>query len=154
MQLVKYFKRLKHIAIGVINMKYIEIEKYKVKCILEESELFSYGATVDDILARKPGTMEFMKIIRQKVMEATDYDWPGCAFSSQIEVMKNGDLAITFSETIDDFVYNLKQIMTIDESSANVIKELIDRIEESDDLAARALIKKFEENVRSIGMKK
>jgi len=29
-------------------MKFIEIEKYKIMCILEQSELFSYGATLID----------------------------------------------------------------------------------------------------------
>ena len=41
-------------------MKFIELEKYKVKCILEQSEMFSYGATLDDILSRKPGTFNFI----------------------------------------------------------------------------------------------
>lgn len=129
-------------------MKIIELEKYKVKCILEQSELFSYGATLDDILSRAPGTFEFMRLIKQKVTAATDYSWPGCAFSSEIEVMKNGSLAITFSETISDFVYNLKQTMIIDDSSSGVIKELVDAIEASDEKTARTIIKSFEENVR------
>ena len=130
-------------------MKFEEIEKYKVTCILEESELFAYGVTLDDILSRSPGTMEFMRLIRQKVVNVTDYNWPGCAFSSQIEIRNNRDLAITFSETIDDFVYNLKQTMIIDASSAAVIKELVDRIENSDEATARNIIKVFEENVRN-----
>lgn len=129
-------------------MKFIEIEKYKVKCILEESELFAYGATLDDILSRKPGTFEFMRLIKQEVLKATDYNWPGCAFSSQIEVMENCDLAITFSETISDFVYNLKQTMIIDEKSSELLSELIDKIETSDEKTARGIIRRFEENVR------
>lgn len=129
-------------------MKFIEVEKYKVTCILEQSELFAYGATLDDILSRKPGTFEFMRLIREKAVLATDYNWPGCAFSSQIEVRDNGDLAITFSETIADFVYNLRQTMIIDDSAADVIKELTDRIEASDEETARQIIRRFEENVR------
>ena len=127
-------------------MKFIEIEKYKVKCILEESEMFAYGATLDDILSRKPGTFEFMRLIKQEVIKATDYNWPGCAFSSQIEVEEDGSLAITFSETIDDFVYNLKQTMIIDDSAADVIKVLVERIEASDEETARGIIRAFEEN--------
>lgn len=129
-------------------MKFIEIEKYKVKCILEQSEMFAYGVTLDDILSRRQGTFEFMRLIKQEVLKATDYNWPGCAFSSQIEVCDNEELAITFSETIDDFVYNLKQTMIIDDNASGVIKELVDRIEASDEETARAIIKKFEENVR------
>lgn len=129
-------------------MKFIEIEKYKVKCILEESEMFAYGATLDDILSRKPGTFEFIRLIKQEVMKATSYNWPGCAFSSQIEITDDGKLAITFSETIDDFVYNLKQTMVINDSSARLIKELVNRIESSDEKTAREIIKTFEENVR------
>jgi len=49
-------------------MKFIEIEKYKVKCILEPSEMFSYGVTLDDILSRRPGTFEFMKLIKNQVI--------------------------------------------------------------------------------------
>ena len=131
-------------------MRFIELEKYKVTCILEKSELFAYGATLDDILSRRPGTFEFMRLIKQEVINATDYNWPGCAFSSQIEVKENGDLAITFSETIYDFVYNLKQTMIIDENSAAIIKELIKRIEESDENTAREIIRRFEENVRGL----
>ena len=129
-------------------MKFIELEKYKVKCILEQSEMFSYGATLDDILSRKPGTFEFMRLIKQQVINATDYDWPGCAFSSEIEVMEDGGIAITFSETISDFVYNLKQTMIIDEKSAEAINGLIFLIESSDEENAREIIRSFEENVR------
>lgn len=129
-------------------MKFIEIEKYKVKCILEESEMFAYGVTLDDILSRKPGTFEFMRLIKQEVLKATDYSWPGCAFSSQIEVGDGGALAITFSETIDDFVYNLKQTMIIDDSVSDAIKGLVERIETSDEETARKIIRSFEENVR------
>ena len=129
-------------------MKFIEIEKYKVKCILEQSELFSYGATLDDILSRKPGTFEFMRIIKQQVINATDYNWPGCAFSSEIEAMEDGGIAITFSETISDFVYNLRQTMIIDENSADALKGLILLIESSDEDSAREIIRSFEENVR------
>lgn len=129
-------------------MKFIELEKYKVTCIIEETELFSYGATLDDILSRKPGTFEFIRLIKQEAIKATDYNWPGCAFSSQIEVRENGALAITFSETISDFVYNLKQTMYIDESSAEVIRELVSVIEESEEDTARKIIRRFEENVR------
>lgn len=129
-------------------MKFVELEKYKVKCILEESELFAYGATLDDILSRRPGTFEFMRLIKQEVLKATDYSWPGCAFSSQIEVCENGSLAITFSETVDDFIYNLKQTAVIDESSSRVINDLASVIEESDEETARKIIRRFEENVR------
>lgn len=129
-------------------MKFIEIEKYKVKCILEQSEMFAYGATLDDILSRKPGTFEFMRLIKQEVIRATDYNWPGCAFSSQIEVLENGELAITFSETISDFVYNLKQTMLIDDNVSDTISILVERIEASDEETARGIIKAFEENVR------
>ena len=129
-------------------MKFIEIEKFKVKCILEQSELFSYGATLDDILSRKPGTFEFMRIIKQQVINATDYNWPGCAFSSEIEAMEDGGIAITFSETISDFVYNLRQTMIIDENSADALKGLILLIESSDEDSAREIIRSFEENVR------
>lgn len=129
-------------------MKFIEIEKYKVKCILEESEMFAYGVTLDDILSRKPGTFEFMRLIKQEVLKATDYNWPGCAFSSQIQVGDSGTLAITFSETIDDFVYNLKQTMVIDDSVSDAITGLVERIESSDEETARAIIRIFEENVR------
>lgn len=129
-------------------MKLIEIEKYKVKCILEPSEMFSYGATLDDILSRKPGTFEFMRLIKQQVVSATDYNWPGCAFSSEIEALEDGCIAITFSETIEDFVYNLRQTMVIDESSTEAIKGLILLIESSDEESARDIIRSFEENVR------
>lgn len=129
-------------------MKFIEIEKYKVKCILEQSEMFSYGVTLDDILSRKPGTFEFMKLIKQQVVSVTDYNWPGCAFSSEIEAMSDGGMAITFSETINDFVYNLRQTTIIDEKSADAINGLIVLIESSDEADAREIIRSFEENVR------
>lgn len=129
-------------------MRFIEIEKYKVKCILEESEMFAYGATLDDILSRRPGTFEFMRLIKNEVLKSTDYNWPGCAFSSEIEVGDNGSLEITFSETIADFVYNLKQTMIIDESSSEFINELVSVIEQSDEDVAREIIRKFEKNVR------
>ena len=129
-------------------MKFIEIEKYKVKCILEQSEMFAYGATLDDILSKRPGTFEFMRLIKNEVLKSTDYNWPGCAFSSEIEVGENGSLEITFSETIADFVYNLKQTMIIDESSSEFINELVSVIEQSDEATAREIIRKFEENVR------
>ena len=129
-------------------MKFIEIEKYKVKCILEPSELFAYGATLDDILSRKPGTFEFMRLIKNEVIKATDYNWPGCAFSSQIEVCDDGSLGITFSETVDDFIYNLKQTAIIDDSAADAVNEIVSILEEADEDTARVIIRRFEENVR------
>ena len=129
-------------------MKFIELEKYKVKCILEPSEMFSYGATLDDILSRKPGTFELMKIIKQQAIRATGYNWPGCAFSSEIEAMEDGSIAITFSETIDDFIYNLRQTMIIDDNASEAINGLIMLIESSDEESARGIIRSFEENVR------
>ena len=59
---------------------------------------------------------------------------------------EDGTLAITFSETIDDFVYNLKQTMIIDDSVTDVIKGLVERIEASDEETARGIIRAFEEN--------
>ena len=110
--------------------------------------MFSYGATLDDILSRKPGTFEFMKIIKQQAIRATGYNWPGCAFSSEIEAMEDGSIAITFSETIDDFIYNLRQTMIIDDNASEAINGLIMLIESSDEESARGIIRSFEENVR------
>ena len=132
-------------------MKFIEVEKYKVTCILEPSELFVYGITIEDIMDRKPGIFEWMRSIKQKAIYATDYNWPGCAYSSQIELINNGNLAITFSETIEDFVYNLRQTAIIDEASSQAINMLIERIESADEDTARAIIKTFETNVRNQG---
>lgn len=130
-------------------MKYVEHEKYKVTCVLEQSEMFCYGVSLDDILSRTPAGWNCLRILKEKAMSVTDYEWPGCAYSSQIEARSNGDVAITFSETIEDFVYNLRQSLMIADSADKGLAEFINTIESSDEETARSLIRRFEANVRN-----
>lgn len=129
-------------------MKYIETEKYKITCVLEASELFSYGITFDEIVSRTPKAWMFISELKEKAKSVTDYEWPGCAYSMQIEARDNGAVALTFSETISDFVYNLRQSQSLAGADCG-LDLIINEIEQSDEDRARKIIHDFEESVKS-----
>lgn len=131
-------------------MKFFELEDYRATCIIEQVDLDSCGLSADDIFDRTPEGMELIKSARQMTLQMIKKEWPHCAFSMQISAYQNGDIALVFSENIDDFVYNLKQSSQLMEQGAEPLWNLIREIEARDEKEARELIRQFEKNVSSM----
>lgn len=127
-------------------MIFEEIEKYKVNCIIDEIELSAEGICFEDIVERTPAGWIYLRELRRKSIEYTDYEWPGCAYSMQINVISENLYSLTFSETIDDFLFGLKQSLSITGSDA--LSLFINKVEAANETEARKLIRSFEANVR------
>lgn len=127
-----------------------EIDLYKVACHVSRKDMKLEGITVDDLVNRSPLAHMFFRKAAELSKGSTDYDWPGCALSMTMDFYPT-DIVITFSERIDDYLYNLKQsALALPEGSAEQLNMMITAIEQSDEEEARTLIRRFEQNVRDI----
>ncbi len=127
-----------------------EMEQYKVACHISRLDLRLYGITVDDIVNRTPLAHLFFTKASELAKNSTDYQWPGCAMSMQMEFYSD-DIVLIFSERIDDYLYNLKQAaLTLPEEQAGSLQRMISVIGMSDEEEARELVRKFEKNVREV----
>lgn len=130
-------------------MHIVEEELYKVSCHVDRRDLRSYGITTEDLMNRTPLGNMFMKKAAELSKESTDYDWPGCAFSMQMELYPE-DFVLIFSERIDDYLYNLRQtanVLPMEQKTS--FDELIYMIENATEAEARELIRRFEQNVKN-----
>lgn len=131
-------------------MHIVEEDKYKVSCHINHSDLKAYGITADDIINRTPLGNMFIKNAAQLAKESTDYEWPGCAFSMQIDMYTN-DFVLVFSEQIEDYIYNLRQSMlALPKEQADMMEKMIVMISMAEEEEARTMIRNFENNVREI----
>ena len=132
-------------------MKFLKEETYKATCIVEQTDLTAFGLTADDIFERSDRGREFIGMARDLAMKNINEEWPGCAFSMQMSAYQNGDIALTFSETIEDFVYGLQQSLQLtgEGPNAEMLNKLITEIQSRDEASARTLIRNFEANVRA-----
>ncbi len=131
-------------------MHIVEEDTYKVSCHIDRRDLKAHGITADDIINRSPLGSLFIKKAAKLAKESTDYEWPGCAFSMQIEMYPD-DFVLIFSERIDDYVYNLQQTANalLGEQRAS-FDEMIYMIKNAPGNEARELIRRFEMNVKNV----
>lgn len=130
-------------------MKFQKIQPYKAACIVSDEDMKKYDITADDIFERTEKGYQFIRSVRSLTIESIKEEWPGCAFSMQITAYQNGDIALIFSETIEDFIYNLKQSRNMMESNT-ILDQLILKLESSNEEEARRLIRQFEKNIAAM----
>ncbi|MCM1181017.1 MAG: adaptor protein MecA [Clostridium sp.] len=129
-------------------MHIVEEDTYKVSCHIDRRDLRAYGITADDIINRTPLGGLFIKKAAELAKESTDYEWPGCAFSMQIDMYAD-DFVLVFSERIDDYLYNLRQSMlALPKEQAGLLDKMIVMVSMAEEEEARRIIRNFETNVR------
>ena len=129
-------------------MHIVEEDLYKVSCHVDRQDLKAHGITADDIINRTPLGHMFINKAAQLAKDSTDYEWPGCALSMQIDMYAN-DFVLVFSERIDDYIYNLRQSMlALPKEQADMLDKLIVMISMAEEEEARTIIRNFETNVR------
>lgn len=127
-----------------------EVERYKVACHVSRKDLRLHGIMVEDLVNRTPLGRMFIGKASELSKGSTEYDWPGCAFSMQMEFYPD-DIILIFSERIDDYIYNLRQTeMTLPQEQAEEFGKMISLISMSEEEEARRIIRNFEKNVREI----
>lgn len=131
----------------------MEIEKVKdlkVACHVTRQDLKQNGITVDDLVNRTPLGMMFIRNSAKIAKEQVDFDWPGCAFSTQIEFYPD-DIVIFYSERIDDYLVGVRQMaMALPKEEAENMNRIVEMITMSEEEVARDFIREFEENVRNV----
>ena len=132
----------------VNDMHIVEDDRYRVKCHVSRKDLHIHGITVDDIVNRTPLARIFFKKASELAKNSTGYEWPHSAYSMQLEFYQS-DIVITFSERVDDYIYNLKQTaLTMDKGEAESLEKMIFTLETLDESGQRAMISNFEHSVR------
>lgn len=127
-----------------------EIERYKVACYVTRVDLKQHGITIEDLVDRTPLGQMFIKKAVELSKGCTEYEWPHCAYSMQMEFYPQ-EIALIFSERVDDYIYNLRQTaMVLSGEQAAQFQHLVDVICVSEEEEARELIRSFEENMRQI----
>lgn len=136
-------------------MEYRKIEELKVECIAKESDLSLFGITMDDLLERSEKGFHFLRKIKELAGINQKMEWTNIAYSLQMKVISESEIRIIFSETIQDYVDNLKQSLPLaDESMQPLLKQFIDRLENEEEETARKMISQFEKNVRDVRLEK
>lgn len=131
-------------------MHIVEEAQYRVSCHVDRKDLRLHGITLDDLINRTPLGSMFIKKAAQLSKAGTDYEWPGCAMSMQIDFYPD-DVVLVFSERIDDYIYNLRQsVLALPEKQAANLDKMIVMISMAEEEEARKIIRKFEYNVREI----
>lgn len=125
-----------------------DVEQYKVACHVSRRDLKLHGIMVEDLVNRTPLGHMFIRRAAELAKGSTDYEWPGCAFSMQMEFYPD-DIVLIFSERIDDYLYNLQQTeLTLPKEQAESFHKMINLIRMSEEEEAREIIRSFEQNVR------
>ena len=131
-------------------MHIVEEDRYKVACHIDRKDLRLHGITVDDLVERTPLGRLFIKKAAELSKESTDYEWPGCAYSMQMDFYPDR-IVLIFSERIDDYIYNLRQsLAALPKEQAAELDKMIVIISMAEEDEARSIIRKFEANVREI----
>ncbi|MCR5702517.1 MAG: adaptor protein MecA [Lachnospiraceae bacterium] len=132
-------------------MHIIEMDLYKVSCTVDRTDLRQHGVTLDDLVNRTPLGRMFIKKASEISKESTDYEWPGCAYSMQMDIYNN-NVVLVFSERIDDYLYNLRSSSSaLPKEQAALMDKMIAFISMAEEDEAREMIKRFEENVKEVG---
>ncbi len=131
-------------------MHIVEEEMYKVACHIDRGDLRIHGITLDDLINRTPLGQMFIKKTSELAKSSTNYEWPGCGFSMQMDFYPK-DTVLVFSERIEDFLYNLNQtVHTLPKNQAELLEAMIHQIENAPEEEAREIIRSFEKNVREM----
>jgi hypothetical protein len=131
-------------------MHIVEEDLYKVSCRIDRVDMRQHGITLDDLMNRSPLGRLFLRKASELAKESTDYEWPGCAYSMQMDIYKN-EVVVVFSERIDDYIYNLRSSMAaLPKEQAAQMEKMIAFISMSEEAEARDIIRRFEENVREV----
>lgn len=129
-------------------MHIVEEDLYKVSCRIDRLDLRQHGITLDDLMNRSPLGKMFLKKAAELAKKSTAYDWPGCAYSMQMDIYNN-DVVVIFSERIDDYLYNLRtSASALPKEQADSMMKMIAFISMAEEDEAREMIRRFEENVR------
>ena len=130
-------------------MHIVEEDLYKVSCRIDRVDMRQHGITLDDLMNRSPLGKLFLKKACELSKESTDYEWPGCAFSMQMDIYNN-EVLVVFSERIDDYLYNLRtSLSALPKEQADQLEKMIAFISMSDEKEAREMIRRFENNVKA-----
>lgn len=131
-------------------MHIVEEDRYKVACHVDRRDLKAHGITLDDIINRTPLGRMFIKKAASLSKDSTDYEWPGCAFSMQMDFYTD-NIVLTFSERIEDYIYNLRQsAAALPKEQADSLDKMIVMISMEEEEEAREIIRNFERNVKAI----
>ena len=130
-------------------MHIVEEDRYKISCHVDKQDLRQHGITVDDLISRTPLGHMFIKKAGEISKASTAYEWPGCGLSMQLEFYQD-DIVLIFSERIEDFVYNLRQMaIALPKEQTESFNKMILRIATAPEKQARAIIRDFEQNVKN-----
>ncbi|MBR1866015.1 MAG: hypothetical protein IJ801_05865 [Lachnospiraceae bacterium] len=131
-------------------MHIVEEDRYKVACHVDRGDLRLHGITMDDLINRTPLGRMFIQRAAELSKDSTEYEWPGCGFSMQMDFYSD-DIVLVFSERIEDFVYNLQQTAhTLSAGQAEQLNGLLLRIAMAEEDEARQIIRSFENHVRTV----
>ena len=129
-------------------MHIVEEDLYKVSCRVDRQDMRQHGITLDDLMNRTPLGKMFLKKASELAKESTDYEWPGCAYSMQMDIY-NSEVVVVFSERIDDYLYNLRtSVAALSGKQAEQMEKLIAFISMAEENEARDMIRRFEESVK------
>ena len=132
-------------------MHIVEEDLYKVSCRIDRLDMRQHGITLDDLMNRSPLGKMFLKKADELAKESTDYEWPGCAYSMQMDIYNN-DVVVVFSARIDDYLYNLRtSVAALPKEQADQMEKMIAFISMAEEEDAREMIRRFESNVRESG---
>lgn len=130
-------------------MHIVEEKQYKISCHVDRRDLRQHGITADDLINRTPLGYLFIKKAGEISKASTDYEWPGCGLSMQMDFFQE-DIVLIFSERIEDFVYNLRQTAAaLSKEQAEFFDKLIGMITTAPEEEARKIIRSFEQNVKN-----
>lgn len=134
-------------------MEYSKQEDLKVTCIASEEDFSFFGITLDDLMERTPGAVRFLKKTKELAGISQKVEWTNTAYTLQISMLPDARVALVFSETIADYIENLKHSMAMaDGQTIEALKGFIQTLEESDEQHARELVARFEKNIREENM--
>lgn len=130
-------------------MEFKKQAELKVMCIASEEDFAFFGITFDDLLERTESGFRFIRKAKELAGANQGVEWTDTAYTLQIATMPDRRISLTFSETIADYIENLKHSMGLaDEETMEPLKEFIDTLEHTDEINARKLVSRFEKNIR------
>ncbi len=130
-------------------MEYRKLEELKVTCIADAEDFAFFGITIDDLLDRTDAARRFLQRVKELAGQSQGVEWTNTAYTLQISVMKDNKVALTFSETIADYIASLKHSAVLaDKDTIGPLEEFIQSLERESESRARQLIARFEKNVR------
>ena len=131
-------------------MEFEKVADLKVACHVSRRDLKENGITVDDLVNRTPLGMMFIRNSAKAAKAGVDCDWPGCAFSTQMEFYPD-DIVIFYSERIDDYLAGIRQMaLALPKEEAENMNRIVEMIAMSEEEIARNFIREFEQNVRNV----